>query len=307
MLGHSALTYFALVTEAPSRIWIIDSGASYHMYNGSKSDYSVYSQLLTPIDIMIGDNTTIRATHYGSILVQNLKIDALHTPTLRYSLLSISELNDEGNITIFANDKCIIRDYTTVLITGTKNGKLFEVDSHDAITGHALLSNVRRKPNISLDESKRWHQRLAHIHLAALKSLIDGYTHDGKLCEVCVLVKHKRKIIRIPVQRTTTPFELLHIRKKKSPFQRRPALDALRALGKILDSNLALIGSWHASNSQHVASPSKRCARRGIYYPRRIPYSFPLQGSPEVELSCPRSASVQTLCQAVHQLPVQNT
>jgi len=98
-----------------------------------------------------------------------------------------------------------------------------------------------------------------------------------------------------------------NIRKKKSPIQRRPALDALRALGKILDSNLALIGSWHAGNSQHIASPSKRCARRGIYYPRRIPYSFPLQGSPEVELSCPRSASIQTLRQAVHQLPAQNT
>ena len=97
------------------------------------------------------------------------------------------------------------------------------------------------------------------------------------------------------------------IRKKKSLFQWRPALDVLRALGKILDSNLALIGSWHAGNSQHIASPSKRCARRGIYYPRRIPYSFPLQGSPEVELSCPRSASIQTLRQAVHQLPAQNT
>jgi len=210
MLGHAALIYFALVTEAPSRIWIIDSRASHQMYNGSKSDYSVYYQLLTPIDIMLGDNTMIRATHYSSILVQNLKIDALHTPTLQYSLLSISELNNEENITIFADDKCIIRDYTTVLITGTKNRKLFEVDSHDAITGHALLSNVRRKPNISLNESKRWHQQLAHLHLAALKSLIDGYTHDGKLCEVFVLAKHKRKIIRIPVQRTTTPFELLH-------------------------------------------------------------------------------------------------
>ena len=160
---------------------------------------------------MLGDNTTIRATHYGSIVVQNLKIDALHTTTLRYSQLSIGELNDQGNITIFADDRCIVRDYTTVLITGTKNGKLFQVDSNtNTVTGDALLTNVRRNPNISLDESKRWHQRHAHLHPAALKSLIDGYTHDGKLCEVCMLAKHQRKIIRVPVQRTTTPFELVH-------------------------------------------------------------------------------------------------
>ena len=92
------------------RTWVIDSGASHHMYNGSKSDYLVYYQLLTPIDILLGDNTIIRATHYGSIVVQNLKLDALNTPTLRYSLLSIGELNDQGNITIFADDRCIVRE-----------------------------------------------------------------------------------------------------------------------------------------------------------------------------------------------------
>jgi len=42
----------------------------------------------------------------------------------------------------------------------------------------------------------------------------------------------------------------MFFREKKSPFQQRPALDVLRVLGKILDSNLVLIGSWHASNSQ---------------------------------------------------------
>jgi len=67
------------------------------MYNRSKSDFLVYYQLLTPIDIMLGDNTTIRATHYSSIVVQKLKIDALQIPTLRYSLLLIGALNDQGN------------------------------------------------------------------------------------------------------------------------------------------------------------------------------------------------------------------
>jgi len=115
------------------------------------------------------------------------------------------------SITIFADDRCIVRDYTTVLITGTRNGKLFQVDLNtDTVTGHALLRDVRRNPNISLDESKCWHQRLAHLHPAALKSLIVGYTYDGKLCEVCMLAKHQRKIIWVPVQYTTTPFELVH-------------------------------------------------------------------------------------------------
>jgi len=198
ILGHSALACFALVSEAPSHAWIIDSGASHHMCNGSKLDFLAYYRLMTPIDVMLGDDTCVRVTHYGTILVQNLQIDALHTPTLRYSLLSIGELNDQGNITIFGNDRCIIQDYTTTLITGSKNGKLFQVDrAADTCTGHALLSETRtRRQILSLDESRRWHQRLAHLHPAALKSLIDGYTHDGKVCEVCMLAKHQRKIIR---------------------------------------------------------------------------------------------------------------
>ena len=57
----------------------------------------------------------------------------------------------------------------------------------------------------------------------------------------------------------------------------------------------------------HAVLPSKRYASQRIYYPRRIPYSFLLEGSPEVELSCPRSASVQTLRQAGHLLSTQNT
>jgi len=224
MLGQSALAYFALVSEGSSnRTWIIDSGASHHMYNGNKSDFSAYYQLNTPINILLGDNTSIQITHYGTIYVQNLEIDALHTPTLRYSLLSIGELNDQGNITIFGNNQCIIRDHNTVLITGTKNGKLFQVDTDTDTqtghllnsaqrnqTGHLLLNSAQRKTSLPLDESKRWHQRFAHLHPAALKSLIDGYKHDGKVCEVCVLAKHQRKIIRIPVIRTTTPFELVH-------------------------------------------------------------------------------------------------
>jgi len=98
-----------------------------------------------------------------------------------------------------------------------------------------------------------------------------------------------------------------NIRKKKSAFQQRLVLDALRALEKWLDSNFTLICSWHAGNCQHAAPPSKRYARRGIYYRRRIPYSFPLEGSSEDELSCPGSASIQTLRQAAYLLPTQNT
>jgi hypothetical protein len=42
-----------------------------------------------------------------------------------------------------------------------------------------------------------------------MKSLVDGYVPTD-ICEACILAKHERKIIRVPVLRTTTPFELGH-------------------------------------------------------------------------------------------------
>jgi transposase InsO family protein len=64
--------------------------------------------------------------------------------------------------------------------------------------------------SLSIEESRRWHRRLAHLHPAAMRSLIDGLSHDDQRCEVCIKAKQKRKIVRIPVKPTTTPYELVH-------------------------------------------------------------------------------------------------
>jgi hypothetical protein len=68
----------------------------------------------------------------------------------------------------------------------------------------------RLKKKLSLQNSQLWHRRLAHSHHTAIELLVDGYTYNDRICETCVLAKHERKIIWIPVQRTTTPFELVH-------------------------------------------------------------------------------------------------
>jgi hypothetical protein len=63
---------------------------------------------------------------------------------------------------------------------------------------------------LSISESRMWHRRLAHLHPAAMRSLIDGLSHSDTTCDVCIKAKAKRKIIRIPVKPTTMPFELVH-------------------------------------------------------------------------------------------------
>jgi len=88
---------------------------------------------------------------------------------------------------------------------GSRNGQLFQVEPihsrhSDRSNSFALLSTA---------ESDLWHKRLAHLNHVSMKSLVDGYVPTD-ICEVCILAKHERKIIRVPVLRTTTPFELVH-------------------------------------------------------------------------------------------------
>ena len=206
-LGH-----FALAAEVFPSTWIIDSGASHHMHNGN--DFTTYERLPNPIRIQLGNKTCVFATHHGSVRVQDHQIDALHTPSFRYSLLSVAELDSQGYHTKFGNGKCSIQNSNVTVMTGSRNGQLFQVEpinSRHARSNPFACQTDRSNPFalLSTAESHLWHKRLAHLNHISMKSLVDGYVPTD-ICEVCILAKHARKIIRVPVVRTITPFEPVH-------------------------------------------------------------------------------------------------
>jgi len=206
--------HFVLATERAPSIWIIDSGASHHMYNGPRSRLWTYSRLSHTINIRLADVTIVQATHKGLVQVQNHWVKALHLPTLRYSLLSVGELDTHGYSTTFKKGMCIISDPANqrMIMLGQKNGMLDELDAGPSVldSQHMALITSKGQAKLSIAESRMWHRRLGHPGEAAIKSIVKGYIDDGCICEVCIQAKLKRKIIRVPVQRTTTPLELVH-------------------------------------------------------------------------------------------------
>ena len=173
------------------------------MHNGN--NFTTYKRLPNQIRIQLGNKTCIFATHHGSVQVQDHQIDALNTPSICYSLLSVVELDSQGYHTKLGNGKCSIQDSKVTVMTGSRNGPLFLVEPihsrhSNRFNSFALLSTA---------ESHQWHKRLAHLNHVSMKLLVKGYVPTD-ICEVCILAKHKRKIIRVPVLRTTTPFELVH-------------------------------------------------------------------------------------------------
>jgi hypothetical protein len=99
-----------------------------------------------------------------------------------------------------------------MIMLGRKNGMLYEVDAGSSVLDlqHTALIASNGPAKLSIAESRMWHRRLGHPGEAAIKSIVSGYVDDGNVCEVCIQAKLRRKIVRIPVQRTTTPFELVH-------------------------------------------------------------------------------------------------
>ena len=160
------------------------------MHNGNDFDFNTYERLPNPIRIQLSNKTCVFATHHGSVRVQNYQIDALHTPSFCYSLLSVAELDSQGYHTKFGNGKCSIQNSNVTVMTGSRNGQLFQVEPihsrySDRSNSFALLSTA---------ESHLWHKRLAHLNHVSMKSLDNGYVPTD-IYEVCILTKYEWKII----------------------------------------------------------------------------------------------------------------
>jgi len=77
----------------------------------NRSSFLTYERLARPIPIKLGDETVVMAYYHGRIIVfQGYCANALHTPTFRMSLLSISQLDDDGFTTIFSNGQCSMKN-----------------------------------------------------------------------------------------------------------------------------------------------------------------------------------------------------
>jgi len=161
----------------------------------------------------LGDDTIVQATHKGLVQVQNYWVKALHLSTFRYSLLSVGDLDTHGYSTTFEKGRCIISDPANqwMIMLGQKNGMLYELDAGPLVLNshNTALITSNGQLKLSIAESRMWHRHLGHPGEAAIKSIVKGYVDDSCIYKVCKQVKFKRKIIRIPVQCTTTPFKLV--------------------------------------------------------------------------------------------------
>ena len=108
----SLLHYSTLTGTIEDDMWIIDSGASRHM-TGDQARLSNLNEKKTSYKVELGDKTTYPVEGFGQATIK-MKTgnyvhlsNVLYVPSLENNLVSISYLEDKGNIIAFVDGKVL--------------------------------------------------------------------------------------------------------------------------------------------------------------------------------------------------------
>lgn len=213
-----------IVPASLDRLWLVDSGASNHIAN-RRADFLTYTLLAPARKIYLGDNSSVSAIGIGTIrlyLMEQdcyIRIEALHIPVMSLSLLSVSCLCATMNVS-FNEVTCEIsrrneKGPVACLARLDMSTGLWKVIGGPVNHDHKAYVNISATGLAALPTLERWHQRLGHLNVNAVKTLIpisDRDSNDAfsRACSICIHSKQQRKFARLPVQRASEPFELVH-------------------------------------------------------------------------------------------------
>ncbi|KAL4554948.1 hypothetical protein LXL04_037557 [Taraxacum kok-saghyz] len=161
-------------------IWIIDTGATSHMYLSLMKKLKPVNKY-TPIFLLDGSMKPV--THIGLIEFNskfNLK-DVLHVPDFKCNLLSVKCLATTTKIVFkFYSTHCVLQDLETseIVAQGKILGNLYVLDNNSMIdhlyekchqNENKESCNAASNPNSS--NFSIWHQRLGHSSSSVLQHL----------------------------------------------------------------------------------------------------------------------------------------
>jgi hypothetical protein len=172
-----------------------------------------YHKLDTPQTILLGDNSSYKATGFGFALLRlsngkGLLIkDILFVPGLAKNLISVAQLTSIGNtIVIFKSDQCII---TTESPTSKEPMKLYIPKFENLLSlgiGIEISSSGYSATTFSKSDltTMKWHHKLGHLNIRYLNTMNTQELVIGlppikstlSTCEGCILGNITRYPIR---------------------------------------------------------------------------------------------------------------
>jgi hypothetical protein len=172
----SLLHYSTLTGMIEDDMWIIDSGASKNM-TGDQARLSNLNEKKTSYKVELGDKTTypVEGFRQASIKMKTGNYvhlsNVLYVPGLEKNLVSMSCLEDKGNIIAFVDGKVLSwhkdSSIENARVIGSREGNLYRLLEQNE---EALVHN-------EVNPDELWHKRYAHINYQALpflKRMVEG-------------------------------------------------------------------------------------------------------------------------------------
>lgn len=198
--------------------WLADSGATHHMVN-DRSWFTDFSRCDS--SMLLADKSTVKVEGRGTVAVEKfLKdkwqrcelLDVLYVPSLSKNLLSVGTTMKRG----------FTQECDSSEMRFLKDNELFAVGKLTDNNTYRMLFRSVTKPEVSVVESEllRWHERLGHINMQAMKQLSNKKLTDIKceipsdaklFCEACQYGKAHRLPFQKRVKKTDIgPGDMIH-------------------------------------------------------------------------------------------------
>jgi hypothetical protein len=204
----------ALAVPASDDVWLVDSGASFHMTSHKEwfSKYEPYNGG----KVFLASDSTLEIVGKGRVRIQfpdgRIKgIDGvLHIPGLARNLLSVSKLNDVGVQVTFVHGGCKMTRGSIVLAKGERIGTLYKLDAKPVCCNSVSVKSGKSNDTtyganamevkLPAEKTMLWHHRLGHIGEKGLKTLKNKNLVEGLVdcnlefdfCENCIYGKQNR-------------------------------------------------------------------------------------------------------------------
>lgn len=217
-------------------IALLDSGASHHMCN-RKDLFHSYEELDEPVPVNAAEQgePNLKALGKGciQIVTENNRLveveSVLYVPKLRYTLLSLSELDEKKYNVRFIRGKAFVEKNNETYLTAEKIGRLYHttlklVNNVEKDDNAEALFSTGKYPHTNESRLEFLHRRYGHLNYRTLKAMIKrGIVKDNvdfdldnipldeyNKCEVCVLAKHHKLPYKKSNYRAQRPLALVH-------------------------------------------------------------------------------------------------
>ncbi|KAL0447801.1 UNVERIFIED_CONTAM: Retrovirus-related Pol polyprotein from transposon RE1 [Sesamum latifolium] len=213
-------------TSTPTKIdkscWILDTGATNHVC-ANIDLFQSYAKLTQPHYVHLPDGSK-RIVQYIGMVKLNDKIwldNVLFVPQFSVNLLSVSQICSQRNCQLlFSQQGCVLQDQVTRdnLVVGNLFRRLYiyKQDHNDNTltdSSTALFHNVTCATSVPCS-SKKWHNRLGHTSVKAIKHILNIDCTEFNLespCDVCHKAKQSRLQFSISSSYSDAIFDLIHM------------------------------------------------------------------------------------------------